>query len=155
MAFDPLLLGHPLIGIATVAAAGTAAFYGWRYRQARLGKGADRPKPPEILAIQKRHQQIGYVLIGLSIVSWVGGSVITGILEEKIPKLEDIIDGTPHDTSAKLLVALVVASAAIILGFRRKPWARPVHLALNGAVVLLLTIQLLSGLGIIGKVLQG
>jgi Protein of unknown function (DUF4079) len=155
MAFNPLSLGHPLVGLATVAVAGTAAFYGWRYRQARLGKGADRPSPPQILAIQKRHQQLGYVLIGLSTVSLIGGSIVTGILEEQIPKLEDILDATPHEPSAKLLVALVLASAAVILGFRRKPWARPVHLALNGAVVLLLALQLLSGLGILGKVLQG
>jgi RsiW-degrading membrane proteinase PrsW (M82 family) len=155
MAFNPLALGHPLIGLATVAIASTAAFYGWRYRQARLGKGADRPSPPQILALQKRHQQFGYGLIGLSIVSLIGGTVITEILEKQIPKLEDILDGTPHETAARLLVVLVIASAAVILGFRRKPWARPVHLALNGAVVLLLTLQLLSGLGIIGKVLQG
>jgi Protein of unknown function (DUF4079) len=155
MAFNPLSLGHPLVGLATVAVAGTVAVYGWRYRQARLGKGTDRPSPPEILAIQKRHQQLGYVLIGLSIVSLIGGSIVTGILEEQIPTLEDTIDGTPHETAARLLVVLVIASAAVILGFRRKPWARPVHLALNGAIVLLLTLQLLSGLGILGKVLQG
>jgi Protein of unknown function (DUF4079) len=154
MAFNPLALGHPLIGLATVVTAGTAAFYGWRYRQARLGKGADRLRPPEILSIQTRHKQIGYVLIGLSVASLVGGSIVTGILEKQIPKLEDILDATPHETSAKLLVALVIASAAVILGFRRKPWARPVHLALNGAVVLLLSLQLLSGLGIVGKILQ-
>jgi RsiW-degrading membrane proteinase PrsW (M82 family) len=154
MAINLLALGHPLIGLATVATAGTAAFYGWRYRQARLGKGTDRPRPPQILAIQTRHQQIGYGLIGLSIISLVGGTIITGILEKQIPKLEDILDGTPHETAARLLVVLVIASAAVILGFRRKPWARPVHLALNGAVVLLLSLQLLSGLGIVGKILQ-
>jgi cytochrome c biogenesis factor len=155
MALNPLALGHPLIGLTTVAIAGTAAFYGWRYRQARLSKGADRPSPPKILALQQRHQQLGYVLIGLSIVSLIGGTVITEILEKQIPKLEDILDGTPHETAARVLVVLVIASAVVILGFRRKPWARPVHLALNGAVMLLLTLQLLSGLGIIGQVLQG
>jgi Protein of unknown function (DUF4079) len=150
MAFNPLSLGHPLVGLATVAIASTAAFYGWRYRQARLGKGANRPSPPQILAIQKRHQQLGYGLIGLSIVSLIGGSIITEVL-----KLDDAVVEGPHETSARLLVVLIIASAAVILGFRRKPWARPVHLALNGAVMLLLTLQLLSGLGIIGKVLQG
>jgi Mg2+/Co2+ transporter CorB len=150
MAFNPLSLGHPLVGLTTVAVAGTAAVYGWRYRQARLGKGDNRPSPPQILAIQKRHQQLGYILIGLSIVSLIGGSIITEVL-----KLDDFVEDTPHEIAARLLVVLVLASAAVILGFRRKPWARPVHLALNGAVVLLLTLQLLSGLGIIGKVLQG
>lgn len=73
-------------------------------------------------------------------------TTIVWLLEEFALKLAD---GATHSLSAIALVTLLFTSATVILRFRRRQWATPVHLTLNGLIVVLLMVQLLSGLRLI------
>ena len=112
------------------------ATYGWRYRNARLGKsGLD---VTQTFNIQKVHKYLGISLLTLTTIVW--------LLEEFGFKL---VTGVTHRLSAIALVVLLATSATIILRFRRRRWATPVHLTLNALIVVLLMVQLLSGLKLI------
>lgn len=53
-----------------------------------------------------------------------------------------LVATTTHAYSTIALVILLVTAAAIILRFRRRRWATPVHLTLNVAIVVLRMVQL-------------
>ncbi len=127
---------HPLSGLVVVGLAIVVATYGWRYRNARLGKsGLD---VMQTFNLQKVHKYLGISLLSLTAMVW--------LLEVFTFKL---VIGTTHSLSAIALVILLATSATIILRFRRRLWATPVHLTLNGLIVVLLLVQLLSGLSLI------
>ena len=127
---------HPVSGIVVVGLAIVAATYGWRYRNARLGKsGLD---VMQTFHLQKVHKYLGISLLSLTAMVW--------LLEEFEIKL---VFGATHSLSAIALVVLLATTATIILRFRRRRWATPVHLTLNGLIVVLLMVQLLSGLRLI------
>ena len=127
---------HPISGLIIVGLAAVVATYGWRYRNARLGKsGLD---VMQTFNMQKVHKYLGLSLLLLTTIVW--------LLEEFALKLAD---GATHSLSAIALVTLLFTSATVILRFRRRQWATPVHLTLNGLIVVLLMVQLLSGLRLI------
>lgn len=129
---------HPISGLVVVGLAVVVATYGWRYRNARLGKsGLD---VMQTFTLQKVHKYLGISLLSLTIIVW--------LLEEFAFKL---VIGATHGLSAIALVVLLATSATIILRFRRRLWATPVHLTLNGLIVVLLLVQLLSGLKLINN----
>jgi cytochrome bd-type quinol oxidase subunit 2 len=131
-----IILLHPLSGLVVVGLAIIVATYGWRYRNARLGKsGLD---VMQTFSLQKIHKYLGISLLSLTVIVW--------LLEVFAFKL--VIVAT-HAYSAIALIILLSTTATIILRFRRRRWATPVHLTLNGLIVLLLMVQLLSGLGLI------
>lgn len=127
---------HPVSGLIVVGLAIVVATYGWRYRNARLGKsGLD---VMQTFNIQKVHKYLGISLLSLTVIVW--------LLEEFAFKL---VTGVTHRLSAIALVVLLATSATIILRFRRRRWATPIHLTLNGLIVILLLVQLCSGLRLI------
>lgn len=127
---------HPISGLVVVGLAAVVATYGWRYRNARLGQsGLD---VMQTFSLQKVHKYLGISLLSLTAIVW--------LLEEFAFKL---VTGITHTYSAIALVVLLGTSATVILRFRRRRWATPVHLTLNGAILGLLVVQLLSGLGLI------
>ncbi len=127
---------HPVSGIIVVGLAIVAATYGWRYRNARLGKsGLD---VMQTFHLQKVHKYLGIGLLSLTTIVW--------LIEAFTFKL---ITGVTHSLSAIALVVLLATSATIILRFRRRRWATPVHLTLNAAIVMLLMVQLFSGLKLV------
>ncbi|MBD1833360.1 DUF4079 family protein [Cyanobacteria bacterium FACHB-472] len=146
MTFNWLSLVHPVGGVAAIALAATAATYGWRYRNARLGKsGLD---VMETFNLQKIHKKVGIGFLAISIGVWLLGWVTTVEFT-----LDDLLAGSPHNLVGLAVVILVITSATVILRFRRSSWASSVHLTLNGLVLLLLTVQLLSGLGLVNQLL--
>lgn len=127
---------HPVSGIIVVGLAIVVATYGWRYRSARLGKsGLD---VMQTFSLQKVHKYLGISLLSLTAIVW--------LLEEFAFKS---VTGITHSYSAIALIILLSTSATIILRFRRRRWATPVHLTLNSLIVVLLMVQLLSGLRLI------
>ena len=127
---------HPISGLIIVGLAAVVATYGWRYHNARIGKsGLD---VMQTFNMQKVHKYLGLSLLLLTTIVW--------LLEEFALKL---VSGTTHSYSAIALVTLLFTSATVILRFRRRQWATPVHLTLNGLIVVLLMVQLLSGLRLI------
>ncbi len=131
-----MTLLHPVIGLIVIGLAIVVATYGWRYRNARLGKsGLD---VVQTFNQMKVHKYLGISLLSLTTIVW--------LLEEFTFKL--VISDT-HGLSAIALVVLLATSATIILRFRRRRWATSVHLTLNGLIVVLLMVQLLSGLRLI------
>lgn len=136
MALNWLIWLHPLSGLIIVGLAAVVATYGWRYHNARIGKsGLD---VMQTFNMQKVHKYLGLSLLLLTTIVW--------LLEEFALKLAD---GATHSLSAIALVTLLFTSATVILRFRRRQWATPVHLTLNGLIVVLLMVQLLSGLRLI------
>ncbi|PSB35051.1 DUF4079 family protein [Chlorogloea sp. CCALA 695] len=136
MALNWLIWLHPLSGLIIVGLAAVVATYGWRYRNARLGKsGLD---VMQTFNQMKVHKYLGLSLLSLTTIVW--------LLEEFALKL---VSGATHGLSAIALVTLLFTSATVILRFRRRQWATPVHLTLNGLIVVLLMVQLLSGLRLI------
>lgn len=132
---------HPVSGIIVVGLAIVVATYGWRYRDARLGKsGLD---VMQTFSLQKVHKYLGISLLSLTAIVW--------LLEEFAFKL---VTGVTHSYSAIALIILLSTSATIILRFRRRRWATPVHLTLNSLIVVLLMVQLLSGLRLIIRLAQ-
>ncbi len=145
MAVNWLGLLHPFGGFGVFCVVSVAAYFGWQYRTVRLGKrgGADGVKPKDIVHLQQEHQKAGYWVVAMAVTVWLGGHTMTEWLH-----LDKLLENSYHETTALLFVVLVLASAGVILLFRRQPWARPVHLTLNGGIVALLALQILSGLGL-------
>jgi len=135
---DWISLLHPVSGLIVVGLAAVVATYGWRYRNARLGKSG-----LDVIAtfnLQRVHKYLGISLLSLTIIVW--------LLEEFAFRLNTVVTIT-HSINAIALIVLLAISATIILRFRRRLWAMPIHLTLNGLIVVLLIVQLLSGLGLI------
>jgi cytochrome bd-type quinol oxidase subunit 2 len=127
---------HPGSGLIVVGLAIVVATYGWRYRNARLGKsGLD---VMQTFNLQKAHKYLGIGLLSLTTIVW--------LLEEFAFRS---VTGVTHSLSAIALVVLLATSATVITRFRRRRWATPAHLTLNSLIVVLLTVQLLSGIKLI------
>ncbi len=132
-------LVHPLSGLVVVILSTIVATYGWRYRNARLGKsGKD---VVETFNLQKVHKHLGIALLTLTIIVW--------LLELAINY--GVVSSATHSWGAIALVILLATSATIILRFRRRRWASFVHLTLNSFIIALITVQLLSGLGLLNN----
>ena len=130
---------HPISGIVVVGLAAVVATYGCRYRNARLGKsGLDVTQTFNQMKINK---YLGISLLSLTALVW--------LLKEFAFKS---VTGVIHTYSAIALVVLLATSATIILRFRRRRWASPVHLTLNVSIVGLLLVQLFSGLRLINDI---
>ncbi len=136
MDLDLISLLHPLSGLIIVVLAAVVATYGWRYRNARLGKSG--LSVMETFNLQQVHRYLGISLLSLATIVW--------LLEEFSFRLNT---GVVHSVNAIALITLPAISATIILCFRRRLWAMPMRLTLNGVIVVLLIVQVLSGLGLI------
>lgn len=136
---------HPIAGLAVLILAILAAVLGWRYRRARLGKSGQ-----DVMGTfhrMQQHKQVGIALAIVTLLVWVGGISIARFLA---------IDGTiytyPHQIFSLTLLILLLTSASVMLLFRQRVWASPVHLSLNGVVLVLLAVQLLSGLDLVQQI---
>ena len=139
MNWNWLAVVHPIAGLALVALGATAGIWGWRYRQARVGK-SDRDLM-ETLALMQQHQKIGIAFLALTFLVWLMGAEFSSFLG-----LRGIISGSSHDPLALPLLILIATSAAAILLFRGRRWAIAAHLTMNAIALSLLALQLLSGL---------
>ncbi|KJH71913.1 DUF4079 family protein [Aliterella atlantica] len=137
MSLNWRLLVHPSSGLLVVLLSTIVAVYGWRYRNARLGKsGKD---VIETFNIQKVHKRLGITLLSLTVIVWLVELAINF----------KMVNNATHSLGAIALVVLLATSATIILKFRRRRWASPVHLTLNGIILVIITVQLLSGIKIL------
>ncbi len=146
MAFNWLTLVHPVGGVAVIGLAIAAAIAGLRYRNARLGKS--NKDVNETFNLQQAHKKVGIWFLAVNIVVWLLGLEATAIFTPNL-----IFSASVHPTVGLVLIILVATSATVILRFRRRRWATPVHLSLNGLVILLLAVQLLSGVGLFNQLL--
>lgn len=128
------LLVHSISGLLVVLLSTIVAVYGWRYRNARLGKSGKDVM--ETFNIQKVHKLLGIILLSLTVIVWLVELTIN----------YKTVNSATHFFGAIALVILLTTSATIILKFRRRRWASPVHLTLNGIVLVIITVQLLSGM---------
>lgn len=128
------LLVHSISGLLVVLLSTIVAVYGWRYRNARLGKSGKDVM--ETFNIQKVHKLLGITLLSLTVIVWLVELTIN----------YGTVNSATHFFGAIALVILLTTSATIILKFRRRRWASPVHLTLNGIVLVIITVQLLSGM---------
>lgn len=128
------LLVHSSSGLLVVLLSTIVAVYGWRYRNARLGKSGKDVM--ETFNIQKVHKLLGIILLSLTVIVWLVELTIN----------YKTVNSATHFFGAIALVILLTTSATIILKFRRRRWASPVHLTLNGIVLVIITVQLLSGM---------
>lgn len=136
-----IFIVHPLSGLIVVLLFTIVATYGWRYRNARLGKSGKDVM--ETFNLQKIHRNLGITLLTLTIIVWLLQLAINyGLVSSAI-----------HSLGAIALVILLAISATIILRFRRRRWASFVHLTLNGIIFVIITVQLLSGLKIFNYLL--
>lgn len=139
-----IFLVHPFSGLIVVVFSTIVAAYGWRYRNARLGKSGKDVM--ETFNLQKVHKYLGITLLTLTVIVW--------LLEFTVSyrfNLNELFVPATHSLSAIALVLLITTSATIILRFRRRRWATGVHLTLNGFVLALIAVQLLSGLGLLNN----
>lgn len=136
-----IILVHPLSGLIVVLLSTIVATYGWRYRNARLGKSGKDVM--ETFNLQKIHKHLGITLLTLTIIVW--------LLELGINYR--VVSSAIHSWGAIALVILLAISATIILRFRRRRWASPIHLTLNGIILVIITVQLLSGIKILDYLL--
>lgn len=135
-------LVHSLTGLIVVVFAPIVADYGWRYRNARLGKSGKDVL--ETFTLQKVHKYLGITLLTLTAIAWIFELATNYLLN-----LHGSLSDSTHFIGAIALVILLATTATIILRFRRRRWATPVHLTLNGFILALITVQLLSGLGLL------
>lgn len=146
MSLNWVYLIYPSTGLIVVLFAPIVAAYGWRYRNARLGKSGKDVL--ETFNLQKVHKYLGITLLTLTALAYVF-ELATNYLFNLHGSLSDIT----HFVSAIALISLLTTTATIILRFRRRRWATPVHLTLNGFILALITVQLLSGLGLLKDLL--
>lgn len=137
-------LVHPLSGLIVVLLSTIVATYGWRYRNARLGKSGKDVM--ETFNLQKVHKHLGITLLTLTIIVWMLELAINSCFH-----LNRLLSHPTHSIGAIALVVLLATSATIILRFRRRHWASSVHLTLNGFILVLITVQLISGLGLLNN----
>lgn len=136
-----IILVHPLSGLIVVLLSTIVATYGWRYHNARLGKSGKDVM--ETFNLQRVHKHLGITLLTLTIIVW--------LLELAVNY--GVVSSITHSFGAIALVILLAISATIILRFRRRRWASFVHLTLNGIILVIITVQLLSGLKILDYLL--
>jgi hypothetical protein len=146
VAFNWLTLVHPMGGIAVIGLAIIVAIAGLRYRNARLGK-SDKDVN-ETFNLQKTHKKAGIWFLAVNTVVLLLGFYGTAMFTPNV-----ILSSSVHPSAGLALVILAVTSATVILRFRRRHWATPVHLILNSLIVLLLAVQLLSGVGLFNQLL--
>jgi flagellar biosynthesis component FlhA len=133
-----LALLHPIAGFLLLILAGTVGVLGWRYRRARLGKSGH--DVPGTFQLMQQHQRLGMALLWMTFIVWCAGMAISSLLV-----LNGIVYDYPHQLFAVGLMFILAVSALVMLLFRQRTWASPVHLTLNGIVVILLVAQFVSG----------
>lgn len=95
----------------------------------------------------QRHGRLGVVILGLTLLGAAGGMGATFLKNGKL------ILG-PHLFVGLAVAVLVVATAALGPSLQKgKDWARGLHIALNGTVLVLFGWQALSGVAIVQKLL--
>jgi hypothetical protein len=96
----------------------------------------------------QRHAQLGAVILGLTLLGAAGGLAATFVKNGKL------ILG-PHLFVGMAVAGLVITTACLGPSLQKgKDWARGLHLAINGAVLLLFGWQAISGIAIVQKLLS-
>jgi hypothetical protein len=96
----------------------------------------------------QRHAQLGAVILGLTLLGAAGGLAATYLKNGKL------VFG-PHLFVGLAVAVLVVATASLGPSLvKGKDWARSLHVAINGLVVLLFGWQATTGIAIVQKLLS-
>jgi hypothetical protein len=109
--------------------------------------GPDERKAMLPLHFGQRHAQLGLVILGLTLLGAAGGMGATFLKNGKL------ILG-PHLFVGLAVATLVIATASLGPSLQKgKDWARGLHVALNGTVLVLFGWQAISGVAIVQKLL--
>ncbi|PZU98261.1 DUF4079 domain-containing protein [Cyanobium sp. ULC084] len=96
----------------------------------------------------QRHAQLGAVILGLTLLGAAGGMAVTFLKNGKL------FIG-PHLFVGLAVAVLVIATASLGPSLQKgKDWARSLHVAINGGVLLLFGWQAISGIAIVQKLLS-
>ena len=96
----------------------------------------------------QRHAQLGAVIVGLTLLGAAGGLAATFLKNGKL------IIG-PHLFVGLAVAVLVIATASLGPSLQKgKDWARGLHVAINGGVLLLFGWQAFTGIAIVQKLLS-
>jgi hypothetical protein len=96
----------------------------------------------------QRHAQLGAVILGLTLLGAAGGLAVTYLKNGKL------VLG-PHLFVGLAVAVLVVATASLGPSLAKgKDWARGLHVAINGVVLLLFGWQATTGIAIVQKLLS-
>ena len=110
--------------------------------------GPEERKAMLPLRYAQRHGQLGLVILGLTLLGAAGGMGATFLKNGKL------ILG-PHLFVGLAVALLVIATASLGPSLQKgKDWARGLHIALNGCVLLLFGWQAISGVAIVQKLLS-
>jgi hypothetical protein len=103
---------------------------------------------PFALHFGQRPAQLGAVILGLTLLGAAGGLAATFLKNGKL------IIG-PHLFVGLAVAVLVIATASLGPSLQKgKDWARGLHVAINGGVLLLFGWQAVSGIAIVQKLLS-
>lgn len=96
----------------------------------------------------QRHAQLGAVIVGLTLLGAAGGLTATFLKNGKL------IIG-PHLFVGLGVAVLVIATASLGPSLQKgKDWARSLHVAVNGVVLVLFGWQAITGIAIVQKLLS-
>jgi hypothetical protein len=96
----------------------------------------------------QRHAQLGAVILALTLLGAAGGLAATFLKNGKL------IIG-PHLFVGVAVAVLVIATASLGPSLQKgKDWARGLHVAINGGVLLLFGWQAFTGIAIVQKLLS-
>jgi hypothetical protein len=96
----------------------------------------------------QRHAQLGAVILGLTLLGAAGGMAATFLKNGKLILGPHLFVGL---TVALLVIATASLGPSLLKG---KDWARGLHVAINGVVLLLFGWQAVTGIAIVQKLLS-
>ena len=109
---------------------------------------AEERKTMVPLSFGQRHAQLGAVILGLTLLGAAGGVAATFLKNGKLILGPLLFVGLT-------VAVLVIATASLGPSLKKsKDWARGLHVAINGGVLLLFVWQAISGIAIVQKLLS-
>ncbi|MCT0219828.1 DUF4079 domain-containing protein [Synechococcus sp. CS-1329] len=138
---------HPVLMWVLLGLMLYSGYLGFKASQVRKVSAEER-KAMIPLRFGQRHAQLGAVILGLTLLGAAGGMAATFLKNGKL------IIG-PHLFVGLTVAVLVIATASLGPSLQKgKDWARGLHVAINGGVLLLFGWQAISGIAIVQKLLS-
>jgi FtsH-binding integral membrane protein len=138
---------HPVLMWALLGLMLYSGYLGYKTSLIRKVSAEER-KAMIPLHYGQRHAQLGAVILGLTLLGAAGGLAATDLKNGKL------ILG-PHLFVGVAVAVLVIASASLGTSLQKgKDWARGLHVAINGGVLLLFGWQAFTGIAIVQKLLS-
>lgn len=137
---------HPLLMWVLLGLMLYSGYLGLKASQIRKVDAEER-KAMIPLRYGQRHAQLGVVIVALTLLGTAGGMAVTYLNNGKL------FVG-PHLIVGLAVAVLVLATAALGPALKKgQDWARGLHVAINGLVLVLFGWQAITGIAIVNKLL--